>query len=496
MPSNYEAKNGPTFGGLTLVRMGVEADARLLVEDSGASLNNYLTHYMETEGAQRLINFCRGQIDTHNTNVGDLRALFSQVVRKLRKLHQVSADTPMNFAEGLGRFMNVDDVRRTIDRISFQKNLHDDVVHQTSDWAHALQGTIEKIERLSASPEINYNPKDKILSIKGTLIGISDVATALKENQRSLSRIDVQGWNTLFIDGNLTSRGTSLSMIAPHWKVIGQRIIDLSGMDGADGISGLPRTNTAGGDGQPGEPGKNGGHFYGKVKFVDALELSQLMINTNGGYGGHGAAGVDGENGKDGDLNQVTRTEPYHSRYRAGGYWSNDDGSRNFYQAQGTEGTSGQNGGRGGQGGFGGTTRIDGPQDFNLIANTGTVGVNGIPGVGGRGGTHGQHCNGQVIVNIHHRHWHDNGKVPPANYAIADRIEIARAHTGPRGSAPNGSPGEGLNVGGQQRPATQIPLNPVPIVQDFASTYQNALADPLTSPFVKIYFSWFRRGCI
>jgi hypothetical protein len=476
-----------------VVRMQVGTDAKLLIGEFGQSLNNYLTNYMRTEGAQRIINFCRGQIDTHNTTVGDLRTGFTDVVRKLRKLQQVSADTPMKFAKRLSKFMSVEDIERTIGHISFLRNIKDNVAYQISDWVNALLPTIKKIDSLTTPPTVEEQNGE--LYLKAAFLGASEIQEAIISNPNH--PVHAYAWNTIFFDTDITNHGKSFVAIAPEWKFLKEITIDLRGVKGPDGARGRPGINAVGGDGQPGGPGQNGGNFYGRVSFPSQEDLKHLNVNTSGGpggKGGNGGAGVNGADGVDGDLDHVSKQESWAEHYTPNGnYHQHNTGTRNFYEHQGTNGATGQDGGRGGQGGFGGNqgmTHLDGLQDPHLVATQGTVGANGTPGEGGQGGLNGQHCTGKVIVNIRHSHWHNNNRHPRADYAEADRVEIARAHKGPRGSAPNGNPpqaAQGFNAADQQPPATQSPLDRDLIVQDFAKTYQNAAADSLTAPFVKTF---------
>jgi hypothetical protein len=154
-------------------------------------------------------------------------------------------------------------------------------------------------------PEVKV--AQNLLSLKGTIIGTSDIVRALQNQQQTnINRIDVFGLNTLFIDEDITSHGSSMHLLAPQWKVVGSRFINLSGNNGIH----APRELAPEGvDVQPGTFGSHGGHIFGKGRQFS--NMSHLTISTNGGNGQNGGEGHDGRNGDDGSLKSV-RAEYYY----------------------------------------------------------------------------------------------------------------------------------------------------------------------------------------
>ncbi len=80
-------------------KAGVSDRAKVVVGDLAEGLNHYLTHYMKTEGAQRLINYCRQKIDAYSGSLPTLRAEFKQFKRTLKTLQTVSPNTPADIVK-------------------------------------------------------------------------------------------------------------------------------------------------------------------------------------------------------------------------------------------------------------------------------------------------------------------------------------------------------------------------------------------------------------
>ena len=466
-------------------RIRLADNANIYIDGLGASLNNCLVEYMGNQGNASIINYCNYLINAHPGSVQQLRATFRDLVRTLENLQNVvTAQNPSSFSQTLsgifGNHFDVNDINQTIEQIKFFKGIRHNITYNTLEWIHALAPTIERIRQLTNAPEIQA--AHNLLSVKGIIVGTNDVVSALQNHQQA-NRVDVFSLNKLFIDENLIKLGISLNLIAPHWKVVGQRVINLSGVPGLAGANGVHST---GSDGQPGGLGGNGGNFYGKGKAFDGID--NLVINTNGGsggIGGNGGNGADGINGIDGDLNIATSTVPYGPScvHRSGKYRVWAYGSTSSYNAQGTDGTPGQNGGRGGVGGLGGfsgSSLIDGYYPWNQNLQNGAVGSNGNAGVGGQGGIHGRHCQGSLTIV--HKYDTKDGCWGP-NTLPDEPTRGSKEHAAIRGNAPNGNPGLGLNNVGQQNPVAIQPRD-INVINGY-NTYKGQVNNPNTAPFIK-----------
>lgn len=458
-------------------RIAVGPNAQLLVGQLATGLNEYLTNYMKTEGSQRVINHCMKRVDDYQGSIENLRLQFTNLIPALQALQQVPAHSPIRFADGLRNIMDVTDIEKTIQHIGFLKTLKNDIIYHTNDWSNALLETINKVRILSAPPQVEFVNGN--LTVKGTLVGMSEVLNAARQRP-ALNSINVFGLNMLLIDSDFVSPGTSCSFIAPFWKIVGNHIFNLSGTLGGKGDDG----QVAGTNGKPGKPGGNGGHFYGKGFIFK--NLSQLTVNTNGGQGGkggNGAQGANGANGQDGDLSI--------RRYTGDSDHRNKQAHRkNFiHDARGTDGTPGFNGGKRGAGGFGGYSGevIINENLFNYVAQIGAIGTDGLPGEGGKGGKHGEHCQGNDQEEWWHprQGWVCEGRTTTNIYG-APLTPIKHVTRNPTHAA-NGTPGVGLNTIGQQQPTPQIPFNSAPLVLTYKAYYQQQAASPNVAPFIKVF---------
>ncbi len=488
-----------------------EAESREVAGSLAQNLNNYLTDYMKTEGAQRIIQFCQQKIDDYSGNISDLRTWFTQLIQSFRSL-QKDDITPDHFTgvlsgiKGLGQVLNLREIKSTISQIDFLKGIKSDIDYDTSKWANALYGAIEQLESLKTPPKIKYDGSNNVLTIKGPLIGTSDVAEALRTNQHPLNRIDVHSLNTLLIDANITSHGNFLSMEAPQWKVVGQKTIDLSGKVGSSGSNG-----GLGQDGQPGGSGKNGGNFYGKGMKFDRLD--QLTINTSGGQGGtggNGGHGIDGTHGSNGALIPFQTNERRewkincHEKHSADPSLFNYFGwgiaqheitysfTNNIYNAQGTDGTVGGDSGKRGARGLGGNPGIAEIEGVTWTHDPqyrqpGAPGSKGSHEMVGTGGTHGQHCIGNVWtgVTVWDDPWKGHWALPTR--AHHDRVLVNPGHAGPRGKARDGTQPSARNKTGRQNPAQPTPLDKNPTLQAYKRFYEKKAANPKINPFVKLF---------
>lgn len=274
--------------------------SQLLVSNFVQKLNDDAVDFLKREGAQQVIDFCKNEIDNYHGSIATLRTNLGQVIQDLRLLQNVSVKAK-DFADTFDKFFRANNpLRKIIEGLDFLKSIKDDVIYNIPSWSQALNSTIDMLDNLIKVPQPVYDATTQILSLKGTLVGTKDIKAILK-NHPSPVRIDIQALNTLIIDKNITSHGTSCSFIAPFWKVKGTKTIDLSGNPGNP----IAIQAVTGTDGQSGNPGGSGGHFYGKgneFNFPNAQTNNMLTINTTGGTGGDGqlgGKGKDGENGKD-----------------------------------------------------------------------------------------------------------------------------------------------------------------------------------------------------
>jgi GTPase SAR1 family protein len=454
---------------------GISDGAKVLAVDLAQGLNQYLSTYMGTEGAQRIINYCRQKIEAYSGPIAALRTEFRTLKQTLKTLRTVSPDRPLDMVNILTPLIDTTDIRKTIEILEFFKRIKNEITYSVGEWSTTLLTAVkDKIKSLTVAPQIEH--ANGALTIKGTLVGISDINAALRTHP-SPAKVNAYGLNTIFIDEDITSHGTSLSLLAPQWKVVGARRIDLSGKAGANGASGSSGTysGASGSDGQPGFPGGNGGHFYGKgFKFADRLD-QLLTVNTNGGNGGNGGRGGDGAagaDGKDGDLGKYTT-----------------HGCRQYYSDTGTNGSVGGDAGRGGvkgSGGHCGSLIIEGHQwNTNPTPQDGKNGNDGIPGIAGAGGREGKHCQG-IWVDTSSR---EKGEWGFGYWELERRHQDHRNYNSTKRwyaydgfqPLPTNLNWSGLKFSPENR------LNSVPIIQQYKLYFSQEANNPIVSPFMKVF---------
>ena len=379
----------------------------------------------------------------------------------------------------LSPYMDTNEVQKTIELLGFFKRINNTITYSVADWSTTLLDAVKnKIKGLVVAPPTEY--ANGILTIKGTLVGTSDINAALRHHPNPI-KINVYGLNTLFLDEDITSHGTSLHLLAPQWKVIGTRKIDLSGKNGVHGDRGLnvswissssdldPRIHLSGTDGQPGKPGSNGGHFYGRG--FTFHNLTQFTTKTDGGNGGNGGPGG---NGREGESSKTKYPQPYKT------VQISETEQHHYYDNGWSDAEPGGNGGRGGAkgiGGYAGDSFLD-EHPWNSAPQNGEPGVNGSPGKHGKGGMHYSYYKG-ITVSMRHD--------PPYQhiwYEISDstvKIDRGYARDGYQPSSTD------LNTSGQQQPTAQAPLNPVPIVQQYKLYSSQEANNPIVSPFMKVF---------
>ena len=194
---------------------------------------------IDTKGLQKTIELCNTQIGNNANDIRGLRANLSHIETYLSNFKngilslsttpedQIKAYLDGLFAPQGMNFFPTRKLRGMIETLSFLKSIDNNIAYGTNGWAHNFDTIITKIQQLTKSPEIDVN--QNTLTLKGLLIGMSDVVQALQHHQHTpISNINVFGLNTLFIDQDITSPSISLSCFAPNWKVLGNKTISLS----------------------------------------------------------------------------------------------------------------------------------------------------------------------------------------------------------------------------------------------------------------------------
>lgn len=148
--------------------------------------------------------------------------------------------------------------------------------------------------------------KSSVLTVTGKFIKTSDI---LKMNcWTNANSIRLFATDTLFIDADLEKYGqkAQITFIAPTWRVIGERTINLNGQN-MQQTELIPALNGRVGrkHGEDGEHGSNGGsagHFFGiGNRFLGLSGTNSLNIYANGGNGGNGQNGGNGADGVNAD---------------------------------------------------------------------------------------------------------------------------------------------------------------------------------------------------
>lgn len=185
---------------------------------------------------------------------------------------------------GLQKFLDMIDIKTKYDLETLQIN-----VFQSKALKNVLALTINMEVKCSADGS----------TISGFNVKISD-AMELKCWQSS-DIIKVFALDKILIDVDIDRTNDDLSskklsIIAPIWKVIGNRGINLNGKDAQNYWSSASDGNAYsidGVDGSPGRSGSSAGSFFGiGNEFINGKMLS---INANGGDGGSGQNGGRGK---------------------------------------------------------------------------------------------------------------------------------------------------------------------------------------------------------
>jgi hypothetical protein len=321
-----------------------------------------------------------------------------------------------------------DNIEKYIKYIDFLKQIGSEkVTYRLNDWTKPL---LEAGKAVSSWLEVESNLReDGCLEVKGILVDSSRVMKEFRaqkdQDKEAIKSVEVYAGSTVFLDEDLKDnnlKGKNVAIIAPRWKAVGKKIIDLSGKEGDAhkepkaknaepvaqhqeiGIAGKP--GNPGEDGQPGLPGYNGGNFFGVGKKF--IGLQGLTIDVSGGKGGKGQDGGNGSDGtnsaKDGVKEDVSRRETKVLKSTTGCMLEHDTVSRvcEEYKSHGGDGGIGGSGGMGGRGGIGGyagqmlfkSSTFLKPQ---VLLTSGQEGDPGTPGNSGHGGDSGRIYYGEYV---------------------------------------------------------------------------------------------------
>lgn len=416
--------------------------------------NTEMVSFLETQGAQHVLNYCETEINNHQGSVGDLRTKLKAVLKDLQDLQDPARlPTASVFSNTLEKYLNksthLKDTVEAFDHLKKQ-SISGTIECDVKGWSGALEKVTNKIKKLTDNPEVKYEPTTGVLSLKGAIVGTSDLSTELAAHPDPV-RLDVFGLHTLIVDKNIVSHGTLANFIASQWKIESAKTIDLSGKDNPNKAS---IGSGAGNDGDPGAPGGNGGCFYGKgISFENLDKLTLKLNGGKGGEGGNGAKGATGSSAPNGSAAAMAlQSSVDHVELMRDPTYPKDGehpvkGHKITYTSGGGKGGKGGTGGLGGAGGKGGLKGIafiDGAsQSYILTPLNGADGTKGSSGPGGDGGRGGDIWRGIKITQLKGswvRTWWD-GSIFPQSHQVTEHLsknerweeEPHKIGDGPRG---------------------------------------------------------------
>lgn len=253
--------------------------------------------------------------------------LFENSVKKFNELKKYIADTKQwyyfvinlhhNFLEvdladvdELYAQCSIADVEFNISEMTALQNILSQINNNTLDAVYANFSNDSTADSLKLNilktvlSQTVYNQsfpiclKNDELMVTGNTVKISDVIRNAKcWNEANV--IKVFALHRVIIDADIDKIGknSTIAIIAPKWRVIGKRQINLAGHNGnAHDPPNAMNGRTAKEDGKIGEPGLaggSGGYFFGIGNQFENDEL--LEINANGGRGGPGQNGGNGK---------------------------------------------------------------------------------------------------------------------------------------------------------------------------------------------------------
>jgi energy-coupling factor transporter ATP-binding protein EcfA2 len=480
------------------IRLSVPAESNAHIDKLAGSYNRAITEHLQGEGEREIIRYFLRFVDQHNGSIVSLRTGIDAKLKTLSTLHHRYPKV-MDFIKYLMPFLNdnMQFINHNLDSLEFLQAIKPNIGFHVNDWVRPLHATIEKVHSLKTQPQVRFDELSGQLDIRGIILGTKDINHALRQQQHPIRAINAYALNTLFVDGDIESFGTHLALIAPVWKVIGNRTINVSGRNGDDPQQGVSPT---GQDGLPGLPGGNGGHIYIKSHTIyNPAHLTLLARGGNGGRGQDGARGQDGTNGQDADIIALIKDANIVSQKHGVGDGYQTIFTETTYKVSGTQGTPGQSGCRGGVGGIGGYGGNITVVVFDHTHNTldiehresdGNQGQDGQPGAPGKGGLHGKSYQGTYKTNaiesskskkkLHHTKRHknpqaDKWKSPPVAVDLLEK-------TAPAGELRNP---QDLNAVNQQRPVQPDGLDSNAKWQDYQTYEQEIQHTPEYEPFMK-----------
>jgi ankyrin repeat protein len=338
------------------IGLPISADSKLVV----AHLANYVNKEIIKE-VQKAVSIIKDCINNSN----DFSSLKKSIQDKVEGLKTIidSSNRNNSLQNIKGNLSSEQEIKKYVGYIDFFKQLDPTIEYEFGQWSTGLNNAKTKIEKL-----LEYESKfeNGTLKINGVLISAKDVLSEISSRQ-GIKEIKICALNTFFLDtdfpdeqlkiaefipklfllnqaynkatghpcpinakllcffyypASLILKGIDLTVIAPNWKIIDHRVIDISGKDGEAHIlakapngqnmqgqegDGSGKDGQSGTDGLAGKPGCSGGNFLGVgQKFCD---LKNLTVNTSGGKGGagqNGGDGGDGSNGSSGNKEWVT----------------------------------------------------------------------------------------------------------------------------------------------------------------------------------------------
>lgn len=322
--------------------LNINSETATLVEKFAQRLNEGVTHFIETEVVQEIKGFCEKQTHEYSGPVKRLRENLQVHEIRLEALKNTSQEDPLVFASGLETFSDISALRKLIEHIRFLKKINPGISYSTEKWSTALEKPIKQIQRFTSDPKKEFD--NEVLNITGTLLGTTDVQEAMEEYEEPIRKVEAKSDYFLFIDKNIESPSTHLSFKAPVWRVIGTRVIDISGKPGES----------------KGSDGGNGGNFegYGDIFFG----LENLTISLDGGKGANGKDGTDAKvcyvknRMQDGENKALISREKYTNRslkdfFMNWGVKFILTANHQFIETYETRGAFGTPGGNAGQGG-------------------------------------------------------------------------------------------------------------------------------------------------
>ena len=420
------------------IGLPISIDSKLVV----VHLVDYIDEKIAKEvidSVKFLIRYCKDDI----TGSHDFDTLKTSLLSEAKILQTIIESRGReSFLENIeGTLNSEEEIKKYVGYIDFFKQLDPRTEYKIDKWCLGLSKSKTIPTNLPTQIEslTKYTTvfKNNILKINGTLVSAKDVLNEIfsyRKDHKEFKEVKICALNKFFLDSdfsdvyeyipklllikqaynvatsyicplsisNLISfyypvtsalKGINLTIIAPNWKIIGQRTIDLSGKEGISILSkasngysyenaeeddkvnmyGAGKDGTRGTDGVPGNPGTSGGSFKGiGKKFVN---LQSLTINVSGGDGGRGQDGGNGGNGTNGNSgNNKLLEEPLQICFQPPrkelGFADKSYGEGavhavrklgtfnsqflETYTSRGMDGGAGGNAGAGGAGGIGG----------------------------------------------------------------------------------------------------------------------------------------------